>query len=117
VIIGPTLFDIPLEEVFFFVIQTYNTSLLYLLLNKTTLHSIYLRAERPSTHLGGPLNAKWIYYRRGGQLALGFTLLTAFYLNNAGGRGTYMSLVIGWVVPFLLLLWQVNQVALRFEKG
>lgn len=46
-IIGPTLFDIPLEEVFFFVIQTYNTSLLYLLLSKPTYQPTYLRAATP----------------------------------------------------------------------
>jgi hypothetical protein len=43
VVAGPTLLDIPLEEVFFFVIQTYNTTLLYLILSKPTFqpHGTY----------------------------------------------------------------------------
>jgi 15-cis-phytoene synthase/lycopene beta-cyclase len=105
VVIGPTIFQIPIEEFFFFIIQTYNTSLLYLLLAKATFHPVYLRAERNINHSRGPVNEKWRYYRLGGQLVLGLTLRGAITLNKNGGTGTYMALILGWAVPFLLLLW------------
>src|SRR5277367_896420 len=41
-IIGPTLFSIPAEEIFFFIVQTYSTSLLYLLLSKPVFKPAYL---------------------------------------------------------------------------
>ncbi|KAF2435643.1 Lycopene beta-cyclase [Tothia fuscella] len=110
VIIGPTILQIPLEEVFFFVIQTYNTTLLYLMFNKPTLHSIYLRAERGPNHPEGPLNQQWKHYRWGGQVLLFFTLLAAYAFTSVLGRkdATYMSLIIWWAAPFLLLLWSLG---------
>ncbi|PHH79718.1 hypothetical protein CDD80_3961 [Ophiocordyceps camponoti-rufipedis] len=45
-IAGPTLFSIPLEEFFFFIVQTYNTSLLYVLSTKPLVLPTYLR-RRP----------------------------------------------------------------------
>ncbi|KAJ6103338.1 Bifunctional lycopene cyclase/phytoene synthase [Penicillium sp. IBT 16267x] len=41
-IVGYTLFDIPFEEIFFFIIQTYFTSLLYIILTKDLVLSAYL---------------------------------------------------------------------------
>jgi 15-cis-phytoene synthase/lycopene beta-cyclase len=99
------LYAIPVEEVFFFVIQTYNTSLLYLFVNKATFHPIYLRPERTSKHLKGPANELWRFYKLGGQLLMILALYTAGIMFKDGGKGTYMALIIGWAVPFLLLLW------------
>jgi 15-cis-phytoene synthase/lycopene beta-cyclase len=107
VIVGPTLFDIPAEEVFFFVIQTYTTSLLYLILNKATFHPIYLHSERENEP---PLNSsagKWLFYRLSGQFVLVLGLSVAWILFNQGGTGTYMALIVGWAFPFLLFLWWV----------
>jgi 15-cis-phytoene synthase/lycopene beta-cyclase len=106
-IIGPTLFQIPIEEFFFFIIQTYNTSLLYLLLSKATFHPVYLRAERKVSHSRGPINEKWRYYKLGGQLFLALIWRGAITLNKNGKNGTYMALIIGWAAPILLLLWYV----------
>ncbi len=41
-IIGPRLWGIPAEELFFFVIQTYIAALIYVLLNKPLLYALYL---------------------------------------------------------------------------
>jgi 15-cis-phytoene synthase/lycopene beta-cyclase len=98
-VIGPKLFDIPLEEVFFFIIQTYNTSLLYLLVSKPTFHPIYLRRQEK--------NDRWKYMKLGGQLLLGLLLKKAFTLIRNEGAGTYMGLILAWAVPFLLLLWSL----------
>ncbi|RHZ66742.1 uncharacterized protein CDV56_108150 [Aspergillus thermomutatus] len=42
-VIGKTIFSVPVEEVFFFIIQTYNTSLLYVILTKRFVLPMYLR--------------------------------------------------------------------------
>ncbi|KAF2103971.1 terpenoid synthase [Rhizodiscina lignyota] len=96
VIIGPTLFDIPLEELFFFIIQTYNTSLLYLILNKPTLHPIFLRGDQ-----------KWKAYQWLGQVVLGAAIALATYAIQRRGEGMYMGLILIWAGPFLLLLWSL----------
>ncbi|ORY05472.1 Lycopene beta-cyclase [Clohesyomyces aquaticus] len=107
VIIGPTLFDIPLEEVFFFVIQTYTTSLLYLICSRPTFQPVFLRSERSATHPLGPINPTWQYYKLFGQLALALLLKSGLGMVNSGGPSTYMGLILVWAVPFLLLLWSL----------
>lgn len=104
-IVGPTLFDIPAEEVFFFVIQTYTTSLLYLILNKATFHPIYLSSERQGDSPRGSDPRQWRLYKYTGQAALVLGLSAAWVMFNAGGPGTYMGLIVGWAFPFLLFLW------------
>ena len=105
VIIGPKLFDIPLEEVFFFVVQTYTTSLLYLVLSKPTFQPFYLRAERDKAHPEGPLNSQWKYYQILGQLVLIVTIVAAWQMFKDNSTGTYTGLILLWAVPFLLFLW------------
>lgn len=99
VIIGPKLFDIPLEEVFFFVIQTYNTTLLYLFLSKPTFHPIYLKEEAKAD--------RWKYFKLLGQLALALVLKRAITMVRENKEGTYLGLILLWAVPFLLLLWSL----------
>ena len=81
VIVGPTLFAIPAEEIFFFVVQTYNTSLLYLIFSTPTFHPAYLRGGKEQGSLSG---RKW-------QL-IGQTVLLGGILGGAamvarGGEG------------------------------
>lgn len=97
VIVGPTLLSIPLEEVFFFIIQTYNTSLLYLFLNKATLHPAYLCADD-----------RWRGYRTIGQMAFTAIILRASGEVSAGGKSMYLGLIFVWATPFILLLWYVR---------
>ncbi|GAM82469.1 hypothetical protein ANO11243_004490 [Dothideomycetidae sp. 11243] len=99
VIIGPKLLDIPLEEVFFFVIQTYNTSLLYLLFSKAIFHPTYLRCEEKKD--------KWKYYKMFGQLAMALSFRKALELFKHGGEGTYLALITMWAIPVMLLLWSL----------
>ncbi|TVY67543.1 Bifunctional lycopene cyclase/phytoene synthase [Lachnellula suecica] len=94
VIIGPRLFQIPAEEVFFFVIQTYNTSLIYLLLSKPVFHPTYLVPRRA---IGLPHKAGQIF------LATGIAI-SGFQIWH-GVEGTYLGLIIAWAGPFALLLW------------
>jgi 15-cis-phytoene synthase/lycopene beta-cyclase len=102
VIIGPTLLSIPAEEVFFFIVQTYTTSLLFLLLNKPTLNPCYLvpgtgdsklRLERLRT------------YRTGGQGLLFLATIQGAIWVHSGREETYLGLILIWACPFLLLLW------------
>ena len=99
-IIGPTLFRIPLEELFFFVVQTYTTSLLYLLVSKPTLHPIYLRDETGLE--GGERLRQW---KRGGQIVLIGIIIWGAHMVISREEGMYMGLIIVWAGPFLLLLW------------
>lgn len=97
VVMGPKILDIPLEEVFFFVIQTFNTTLLYLFLSKPTLHSIYLAKEKKGD--------KWKVLKLGGQLGLGLVIKKSVDWIKVPGEYTYMGLILVWASPFLLLLW------------
>lgn len=104
-IIGPTLFSIPAEEVFFFVIQTYNTTLLYLILNKPTLHPIYLRGEK-LLHDGRRLRLwRWL-----GNIILAAGLVYGATLVNNWGNGLYMGLILIWALPFIFVLWYVRKI-------
>lgn len=99
VILGPTLLDIPLEEVFFFVIQTFNTTLLYLVLSKPILHPIYLVQEKRKD--------MWKFIKIAGQLGLALTIKRGVDYVRNGGTHTYLGLILVWAVPFLLLLWSL----------
>lgn len=99
-IIGPTLFSIPAEEVFFFFIQTYNTSLLYLLLSKPTFHPVYLRGREALRHSLPLRTWRWI-----GTGVIILSIIAGISAILQGGKGLYMGLIITWAGPFILLLW------------
>lgn len=104
VIIGPTLFDIPAEEMFFFVIQTYNTSLLYLLLGKPTLKPAFLRARKVT------LLSDYVF----GQAVIAALIAFSAHLLHKGGEGTYMGLIGVWAGPFVFLLRGLSYQLLRY---
>ncbi|KAL6412515.1 phytoene synthase [Ilyonectria robusta] len=93
---GPTLFAVPMEEVFFFIIQTYITALLYTILTKRLVLPTYL-LRLPK-----------------GQLPLiGSLIISSVFILGAvglwvGGRYTYLSLIMLWVCPFMLLQWVMS---------
>ncbi|KAB8237013.1 Lycopene beta-cyclase [Aspergillus alliaceus] len=94
-VIGWTLYSIPLEEVLFFVIQTYNTSLVYLILTRRFVLPIYLgRSSREHTTTGASIILLTIV---GGVIAL-----------LCGGLFTYIGLIIIWAGPFLLIQWLLS---------
>jgi 15-cis-phytoene synthase/lycopene beta-cyclase len=97
VIIGPTLFNIPAEEVFFFIIQTYNTSLLYLLLSKPVFHPAYLPSQKHHA-------TQWNL----GHAVLAFLVTGGGFLVWRGNEGTYLGLILAWAGPFALLLWSLS---------
>lgn len=103
VIIGPTLYDIPLEEVFFFVIQTFNTTLLYLLASKPVLKEIYLVKESKDNRATG----RWRYTKIAGQLFIGLGIRNAWHWVQANDARTYLGLILIWALPFILLLWSL----------
>ncbi|KAI8944040.1 hypothetical protein F4801DRAFT_281317 [Xylaria longipes] len=97
-ILGPRLFGIPAEELFFFIIQTYITTLLYILFNKPILHSQYLTNREDSS-------PKARRIRSVGQLLLSAAILIGAILVGKGGKGTYLGLILIWAGPFVLLTW------------
>ncbi|CAF9903701.1 MAG: hypothetical protein ALECFALPRED_002934 [Alectoria fallacina] len=102
-IIGPTLFRIPAEEIFFFVIQTYNTSLLYLLLSKPTFHPAYLQGQKLLLNDGRRLGLR----RWSGISAIVACILAGIGMIMKSGEGLYMGLILVWAGPFVLLLWSL----------
>lgn len=98
VVLGPTLFSIPAEELFFFVIQTYNTALLYLLLSKPYLKPCYLKGRKQ----GWEVNLIGDYVL--GQIVSGGIIAFSAWLVRRGGEGTYMGLIGIWAAPFVFLL-------------
>lgn len=93
------MLDIPLEEVFFFVIQTYNTTLLYLILSKPTFQPAYLRANDPAqpTH--------WRRQRIAGQLFFSAAIIWGALRVREWREGAYTGLILVWAGPVLLGLW------------
>lgn len=100
VIIGPKILDIPIEEVFFFVIQTYDTTMLYLLLSKPTLHPTYLVKEARID--------KWKYIKVVGQLVFALGMTNGLKFARSDGEKTYLGLILIWALPFLLVLWTLS---------
>ena len=105
VIIGPKLFDIPLEEVFFFVVQTYNTSLLYLILSKPTFQPVYLRAERGWNSTLEKSPSGWRQVKILGHVLLAAITACGWHFVRRGGLATYTGLILVWATPVLWLLW------------
>ncbi|KAF5023435.1 hypothetical protein F66182_4535 [Fusarium sp. NRRL 66182] len=95
VVVGLTAWDIPAEELFFFVIQTFNTSLLYLLLSKPTFHPVYLGKGTAAGRVAGQVLFA---------SAIAFGLLSVSH----GGEGMYLGLILIWSCPFLLFLWSIS---------
>ena len=102
-ILGPTVFKIPVEELFFFVIQTYMTSLLYILVNKPTLYVTYLVDDTD------PAKCDTRYFqlrKRLGQVFFAcFTLSSYLFSKLPSSTGTYLALICVWAGPVLLALW------------
>ncbi|KAF4594780.1 phytoene synthase [Ophiocordyceps camponoti-floridani] len=93
-IAGPRLFSIPLEEFFFFIVLTYNTSLLYVLTTKPLVLPTYL-------------------VRRPRALAVDCVVLAVVFVAavaavRSGGRGTYMGFIVVWATPFVAFLWVLS---------
>ena len=100
--LGIELFDIPVEEVFFFIIQTYMTSVLYLLFSKPTLHPIYLA--------GGKSKSEAAYmraYRRTGFGILCWAFVSGLFLISTRSTGLYAGYILTWSSSFGALLWCV----------
>ncbi|KAI0532695.1 hypothetical protein GGR58DRAFT_489338 [Xylaria digitata] len=97
-IIGPRLFGVPVEELFFFIIQTYITTLLYILLNKPVLHAQFL-----TNHAESSPGTR--HTRSFGQFLLSIAIITGGILVKRGGQGTYLGLILIWACPFVLLTW------------
>ncbi|GAA6040552.1 hypothetical protein JCM8097_005460 [Rhodosporidiobolus ruineniae] len=94
-VVGPTLFDIPYEEVFFFFVQTYITSAVYAIFTRPVVHAVLL----PRTPSEGR-TTRWI-----GTASFLAVFALAWAKIQEGGEGTYLALIVGWVAPFLALLW------------
>ncbi|KAI1448944.1 Squalene/phytoene synthase-domain-containing protein [Annulohypoxylon stygium] len=100
-IAGPRLFSVPVEELFFFVIQTYITSIFYTLLNKPILHSKYLTNKNDS-----PPESRWVKIL--GQALLIECIAAGAFLVRRGEEGTYLGLILIWACPFALLTWSLS---------
>ncbi|GJC97238.1 bifunctional lycopene cyclase/phytoene synthase [Colletotrichum higginsianum] len=100
-VLGPTLVDIPIEELFFFVIQTYITAQLYIILNKPVLHAQHLNspATLPQWIKGGKVV---------GQLALFSSVILGAWLIAKEGEGTYLGLILVWACSFALFTWTIT---------
>ncbi|PYI35799.1 phytoene synthase [Aspergillus indologenus CBS 114.80] len=91
---GYTLCCIPLEEVFFFVIQTYNTGMLYTILTRRLVFPAFVRPAGIKLFSVGILVPA-----RAGAIGVKYLL--------QGGRYTYMGLILAWACPILLVQWAI----------
>ncbi|KAI1212724.1 Squalene/phytoene synthase-domain-containing protein [Annulohypoxylon truncatum] len=98
---GLSLFSVPAEELFFFIIQTYITSMLYILLNKPILHAQFLTNKNDSSPKARRIKLL-------GQLLMIGCIATGAFLIKRGGEGTYLGLILLWACPFALLTWTLS---------
>ncbi|GAP92111.1 putative phytoene synthase [Rosellinia necatrix] len=97
-VIGWTFFKIPVEELFFIVIQTYITSLLYILIHKPVLHAQFL-----SNYEDSPRSNRRI--SRFGCVYLCLEIIRGVSHIALGGKLLYSGLIIVWAAPVILLSW------------
>jgi len=106
-ILGPTLLRIPVEELFFFVIQTYITSLLYILANKPTFFAAYLQDEsafreseqvKRSAQPGVDLR-RMKYRKLMGQVFFASMTTVPLFPSDTSKNGTYLRLISVWAGP------------------
>ncbi|EFQ99083.1 phytoene synthase [Nannizzia gypsea CBS 118893] len=104
-VLGQTLFQIPLEEVFFFIIQTYNTSLLYIIFNKRLVLPSYLSGPTKPLAQGlfGPITHRT--QRDLGTLFFTGILILGISFIYIGGEYMYLGLILSWVSPILVMQW------------
>ncbi len=102
-VLGFSVFKIPIEELFFFVIQTYMTSLLYILVNKPTLYVTCLFDDTDTKQR----DARYFQFRKrlGQVFFVCFTLSSSYFSTLPLSKGTYLALICGWAGPVLLALW------------
>ncbi|OJJ65921.1 hypothetical protein ASPBRDRAFT_667091 [Aspergillus brasiliensis CBS 101740] len=93
-VVGPKIFDIPIEEVFFFAIQTYTTSVVYCIFTKPLVRPMYLRSH-------------WEKYgtRNGVAIVIMAFMGGGIACLPLGRRTTYLGLILVWVCPVLLFQW------------
>jgi len=97
-----TFLSIPIEEVFFFLIQTYITSSLFIMLSKRVLHPLHLEETPPSkrkTDIGMYL-ASFVFIVGGGMLYF-------------GEKTTYLGLILVWTSPIIGFIMYVLPVYQR----
>jgi 15-cis-phytoene synthase / lycopene beta-cyclase len=108
-VFGATLLGIPLEECFFFIIQTYLTSLIYILFNKPILHAQYVQPLNPS--IKG--FKAWLWIAKN-VVTIALLTMTARGWNAAVnqkfelGKETYLTLILVWAGPFVCITWIVS---------
>lgn len=100
-VLGPAPWGIPIEELFFFVVQTYITAVGYIVCNKPVLLAQHLKS--PAT------TPEWISQGlKLGQVALAALTVLGGGLILQQGEGTYLGLILAWACPFLLITWSLT---------
>ncbi|KAF2669846.1 Lycopene beta-cyclase [Microthyrium microscopicum] len=117
-VIGPTLFSIPFEEVFFFIIQTYITSLLYLLLSRPVVHGAYLQVKQFAEPRSNSKTTHYFDSRKYGQVICSTVFLIGAGQIYGSRPQLYLGLILAWSSPFILLLWSVaSQLILSIPRS
>lgn len=91
---------VPIVEMLALFLQTYITSLVYILLNITLVHCKYL-----STQQNPPVGIALA--KLTGQVFLVLITFVGAYLIHVGGKYTYLGLILNWAPPFALFVWTV----------
>ncbi|RAH47802.1 terpenoid synthase [Aspergillus brunneoviolaceus CBS 621.78] len=89
------LYNIPLEEVAFFVLQTSITGMVYCICSKALVLPMYLPVQpvRRARNLGG--------------LGLVASFAIGMICFVSGGGGTYLGLILIWALPVVFLQWML----------
>ena len=104
-VLGITVFQIPLEELFFFVIQTYGTCLFYIVLSRPTFKPACLPHEDIQLPRERRVQLPYWIPAYLGRLLFAYCIWKGNQHVQDGGTGTYLGLIMSWSFPFILLLW------------
>lgn len=96
------MFRIPIEELFFFCIQTYIGTCIHILLNKPVLLPTYLQRDEDL-----PADSRLHYHKRLGQIFFAFGSVVPLLNLNGKKEATYMRLISIWASPVLYMLWSL----------
>ncbi|KAK6512031.1 hypothetical protein TWF481_000929 [Arthrobotrys musiformis] len=124
VIIGAVFWRIPIEEYFFFVIQTYITSLVCIIVGKSIVPTACLPTFPTNSRSSSIEEANYKPEKEDGLVRndckrlrrpgiLGAIFLASLVgigakLVHSGGHGTYLGLILVWACPVLFFLWGLS---------
>lgn len=100
------LFEVPIEEIFFFVIQTFLTNYLYTLFTIPIIPALYIFPSPNDLEHRSPI--VWKFLRWGPTVALSGLSVISWNLCRPGHHLFYLTATAFWASPICAMLWALG---------